>query len=181
MEQKRFKKGELTTGYIAEEFPDGFDGVKLGTAALKNIAAISAWIGFHLQHRGFAEADTLDLSIKDAARSVLIGDDRFDFDVLEEAVIWQDREDNFETLMRIETDWAPGDSLIRARVGDDHVVAQVTRKATGFRVRYRGADMNVQVFEPHVADLMTHMPVKLPPDMSKFLLCRCRGRWCALK
>ncbi len=129
-----------------------------------------------MQHRGFAEADTLDLSIKDAARSVLIGDDRFDFDVLEEAVIWQDREDNFETLMRIETDWAPGDSLIRARVGDDHVVAQVTRKATGFRVRYRGADMNVQVFEPHVADLMTHMPVKLPPDMSKFLLCPMPGQ-----
>jgi propionyl-CoA carboxylase alpha chain len=176
MEQDRFKDGRLTTGYIAEEFPDGFNGVELGNAAKKNIAGLAAYIGFHSQHRGFAEADTLDLSIKDVARSVMIGDERFDFDVLEEAVIWRDREDDFETLMRIETDWGPGESLIRARVGDDYIVAQVTCKATGFRVRYRGADMNVQVFEPHVADLMVHMPVKMPPDMSKFLLCPMPGQ-----
>ncbi len=43
-------------------------------------------------------------------------------------------------------------------------------------MRYRGADLKVQVLLPRVADLMEHMPIKLPPDMSKYLLCPMPGQ-----
>ena len=33
-----------------------------------------------------------------------------------------------------------------------------------------------KVLLPHVADLMPHMPVKAPPDMSRFLLCPMPGQ-----
>lgn len=177
MEQDRFKEGRLTTGYIAEEFPEGFDGVELPKASLKLLAGLAAHMAHRIEGRGFSEASTLDLAQNGNDRSVIIGEDRFDFSVQKEAVIWKDREDNFETLIRIETDWAPGKTLAKGRVGDlKNMVVQVTRTSYGFKMRYRGADLKVHVLLPRVADLMEHMPIKLPPDMSKYLLCPMPGQ-----
>jgi propionyl-CoA carboxylase alpha chain len=53
---------------------------------------------------------------------------------------------------------------------------KVARTTGGFRIRYRGADLNVKVVLPHVAALLSLMPVKAPPDLSKFLLCPMPGQ-----
>ena len=47
---------------------------------------------------------------------------------------------------------------------------------SGFRIRDRGADLKVMVLRPHIAALLKHMPVKAPPDLSKFLLCPMPGQ-----
>ena len=47
---------------------------------------------------------------------------------------------------------------------------------SGFRIRYRGADLKVLVLRPHIAALLPLMPVKVPPDMSRFLLCPMPGQ-----
>ena len=176
MEQKRFQEGRLTTGYIAEEFPDGFDGVELPNASLKLLAGLAAFMSQKVESRGFSEASTLDLNQNGKQRSVIIGEDRFNFEVEDKFVSWLDHSDDVEMMICIETDWAPGDRLVTARVGDDRLLVQVVRKSYGFDMRYRGADLKVQVLLPHVADLMKHMPVKLPPDMSKYLLCPMPGQ-----
>ena len=53
---------------------------------------------------------------------------------------------------------------------------KLTRVTGGFRVRWRGADFVARVLLPAVADLMPLMPVKVPPDLSKFLLCPMPGQ-----
>jgi propionyl-CoA carboxylase alpha chain len=176
MEQERFQEGRLTTGYIAEEFPEGFDGVELPKASRKLLAALAAHMAHKVDNRGFADASVLDLARPGNRRSVIINEERYDFSVNADSVIWHDRDDNFETLIRIDNEWQPGETLVSARVGDQRLVVQVTRKSYGFRMRYRGADLKVQVLLPHVADLMKHMPIKLPPDMSKYLLCPMPGQ-----
>jgi propionyl-CoA carboxylase alpha chain len=176
MEQERFQEGRLTTGYIAEEFPEGFDGVELPKASRKLLAALAAHMAHKVDNRGFADASVLDLARPGNRRSVIINEERYDFSVNADSVIWHDRDDNFETLIRIDSEWQPGETLVSARVGDQRLVVQVTRKSYGFRMRYRGADLKVQVLLPHVADLMKHMPIKLPPDMSKYLLCPMPGQ-----
>ena len=47
--------------------------------------------------------------------------------------------------------------------------------ANGTRIRWRGADLTVAVRSPRAAELAALMPVKLPPDTSKFLLCPMPG------
>ena len=42
MDHPKFVKGDMTTAFIAEEYPDGFEGVILEEAALKSIAASCA-------------------------------------------------------------------------------------------------------------------------------------------
>ncbi|WP_420842270.1 biotin/lipoyl-containing protein [Devosia lacusdianchii] len=55
-------------------------------------------------------------------------------------------------------------------------VLKVEKTASGYRIRHGGADFKVMVLQPHVADLLPLMPVKVPPDMSRFLLCPMPGQ-----
>jgi propionyl-CoA carboxylase alpha chain len=74
-------------------------------------------------------------------------------------------------------DWQPGGTLasIAWSTGPASVL-KVAATTAGFRIRYRGADLKVQVVRPHVAALLAHMPVKVPPDMSRYLLCPMPGQ-----
>ena len=68
------------------------------------------------------------------------------------------------------TEWRLGDPLFKAVINDVSVSVQVELKASGYRLFYRGAEINARVISPRVADLMKHMLYKPPMDMSKFLL-----------
>ena len=74
MGQERFRSGRLTTGYIAEEFPNGFSGVELDPESLTHLAALACCSAFALETR-----DGRTLNDAEQKRSVLIGDSRWDF------------------------------------------------------------------------------------------------------
>ncbi|WP_376742966.1 biotin/lipoyl-containing protein [Paradevosia shaoguanensis] len=80
-------------------------------------------------------------------------------------------------------EWAPGDTLARLEWAatiegaEGHVaVLKVDQTTSGFRVRFRGYDLRVQVLAPHIAQYLKYMPVKVPPDLSRFLLCPMPGQ-----
>jgi propionyl-CoA carboxylase alpha chain len=67
-------------------------------------------------------------------------------------------------------------SLASARLDGELHHVRIDRLTGGFRLRWRGADLVARVLLPAVADLMPLMPVKLPPDLSRFLLCPMPGQ-----
>jgi propionyl-CoA carboxylase alpha chain len=175
MGQDRFRAGRLTTGYIAEEFPDGFTGVTLGDTALRRVAALACCSAYALDTRT-VEGERLSLSNGAAkTRAVLIGDRRWDFTIHADGIeFWLTEPDG--TKLLVETGWKPGMSLASARVDGELHHVKLTRVTGGFRLRWRGADLVARVLLPAVADLMPLMPVKAPPDLSKFLLCPMPGQ-----
>ncbi len=175
MGQERFRAGRLTTGYIAEEFPDGFTGVTLGDTALRRLAALACCSAYALDTRT-VEGERLSLSNGAAkTRAVLIGDRRWDFTIHADGIeFWLTEPDG--TKLLVETGWKPGMSLASARVDGELHHVKLTRVTGGFRLRWRGADLVARVLLPAVADLMPLMPVKAPPDLSKFLLCPMPGQ-----
>jgi len=54
-------------------------------------------------------------------------------------------------------------------------VMKLAPAGDGWRVRWRGADLKIAVRSPRAAELAALMPIKLPPDTSKFLLCPMPG------
>ena len=71
------------------------------------------------------------------------------------------------TEMRVEGDWTPGDTVTTALIDGQEMSAKVETLTEGFRIRYRGADLDVKVRTPRAAELARLMPVKLPPDTSQ--------------
>jgi propionyl-CoA carboxylase alpha chain len=78
-------------------------------------------------------------------------------------------------VLRVESDWTPGDPLARLMVDGTPLVIKIGKISGGFRVRYRGADVKVHVRTPRQAELAALMPEKVAPDTSKFLLCPMPG------
>jgi propionyl-CoA carboxylase alpha chain len=168
MEQKRFREGRLTTGYIAEEFPEGFHGAELSEQHLFDVTAAAAiMMARREQRRGGASPEThWHVQAGEAANTVTL------------------HQHGLETVVDVgwrseaaQLHWQPGDTLARLDWSDGRKsVLKVSATTSGFRIRYRGAELRVLVLRPHVAALLKHMPVKVPPDMSKYLLCPMPGQ-----
>jgi propionyl-CoA carboxylase alpha chain len=75
----------------------------------------------------------------------------------------------------VETEWLPGQTLAPFTVGRQPMRVKVDLIGTAIRLRWRGMDVTARVRSPRVAELARLMPVKLPPDTSKMLLCPMPG------
>jgi len=70
----------------------------------------------------------------------------------------------------VRTNWTFGQQLFGGTINGREVFAQVERAVQTYRVQHAGRLSNVTILTPRAAELFKHMPVKVAPDMSKFLL-----------
>ncbi len=176
MDHPKFTSGDMTTAFIAEEYPDGFQGVELNEAELRRIAASAAAMN------RVAEIRRTKISGRMDNHERRVGDDwvvslqgeKFAVSVAADAngstVTFEDG-----ASLRVEGDWTPGMMLADMTVDGAPLVMKVGKITGGFRIRNRGADLKVHVRSPRQAELALHMIEKLPPDTSKMLLCPMPG------
>ncbi len=176
MDHPKFISGDMTTAFIAEEYPEGFEGVTLGDAALRNIAAACAAMNRVAEIRRARISGTLDNHERHVGEEWNVALQGHDFDVTIAAdhagstVRFADG-----TEIRVSGDWTPGNQLARMSVDGAPLVMKVGKVSGGFRIRSRGAELKVHVRTPRQAELARKMPEKLPPDTSKMLLCPMPG------
>nr|WP_111298868.1 acetyl/propionyl/methylcrotonyl-CoA carboxylase subunit alpha [Paracoccus saliphilus] len=175
MDHPKFVSGDITTAFIAEEYPEGFHGAPCGEDELRRVAAAAA-----AMHR-VAEIRRARISGRLSNHERHVGEDWVVFVANREfpARIEADRDGATVQIdserLRVEGEWLPGQSLARMEVGGRPLVLKVDKIPAGFRLRSRGADLRVHVRRPRAAELARLMPEKLPPDTSKFLLCPMPG------
>jgi propionyl-CoA carboxylase alpha chain len=76
--------------------------------------------------------------------------------------------------------WQPGQSLFKGTIDGRSRTVQVARRGRQWRLTARGASHIADVLPVHVAQLSRYMIEKVPPDLSKFLLCPMPGLLTAL-
>ena len=176
MEHPRFVSGNITTAFIAEEYPEGFKGARLEPGLVRRVAAAAAAMNRVAEIRRTRISGTMDNHKRKVGNSWVV-------EVQGEALgvtIAADHEGSTVTFedgveMRVNSDWKPGQPLARLMVDAQPVVMKIAKIPMGFRVRLRGADLKVFVRTPRAAELARLMIEKLPPDTSKFLLCPMPG------
>jgi len=167
----RFGAGRLSTGFIAEEFPDGYAGAALTPEALKVIVPVALTIHHRLQKRASAisgQARGIP-SLQSAAFAVAVGE------VNHKASILANEGERLSVAfdggtIEVESAWAPTQRLFTGRVDGRAVTVQVDRNGTRCRLGWRGVDVPVIVRSERAAELAARMPKKKPPDLSRFLL-----------
>jgi len=176
MDHERFITGNITTAFIEEEYPDGFQGVTLDAAASRRVAAASAAMYRVAEIRRARVSGRIDnhkrkvgkdwvVTVQDTSYAVKIkADDKGS------TVKFEDGE-----TVRVTSDWLPGQTLAKLKVGGEKLVLKVEPISAGYRIRTRGAEMKVRVRSPRNAELAALMPEKLAPDTSKLLLCPMPG------
>ncbi|WP_170395593.1 MULTISPECIES: acetyl-CoA carboxylase biotin carboxylase subunit [Ruegeria] len=176
MDHPKFVSGDMTTAFIAEEYPDGFEGVTLPEADLRRIAASCAAMHRVAEIRRTRVSGRMDNHERKVGTDWTVTLQGQDFELAIEA----DHDGSTVTftdgaVMRVASDWTPGDQLALLDVDGAPLVLKVGKISGGFRIRNRGADLKVHVRTPRQAELAKLMPEKLPPDTSKMLLCPMPG------
>jgi len=176
MDHPIFIDGTMTTAFIEEQYPEGFEGVELPEPELRRIAAATAAmhrVGEIRRTRVSGRMDNHERKVGTDWNVTLQGQS---YDVVIKAdqmgatVSFEDGTD-----LRVSGDWTPGDQLASMVVDDKPLVMKVGKISGGFRIRTRGADIKVHTRSPRQAELARMMPEKVAPDTSKMLLCPMPG------
>ncbi|WP_395620053.1 biotin carboxylase N-terminal domain-containing protein [Sphingorhabdus sp.] len=170
MQHPRFRSGELTTGFIAEEYPDGFHGAASTPELVKSLAAIAGFVATAEADRARHVDGQLGDTLNPPARwQVKIGDAVHNIEMIDGDMHVDG------TPFDLSMEYDLGDRLIEAEIGDDELAVKIAKKRTGFHLTTRGATHVARVLPGHIAHLATHMIEKIPPDLSKFLICPMPG------
>lgn len=176
MDHPKFVAGTITTAFIEEEFPEGFHGVRLPEDMLKRIAAAAAAMNRVAEIRRSRISGSMDNHERKVGDEWVVTLQDMEFPLRVRA----DRggatvEFTDDSVMRVESDWVPGQTLAHLLIDAQPLVLKVGRITGGYRLRVRGADLDTHVYTPRQAELARLMPEKLPPDTSKLLLCPMPG------
>ena len=175
MQHPRFRSGDITTGFIAEEYPDGFEGAPADKQLIADIAVIAGMVAAITDERAAEISDQLgqqpyspcERVVKIGGGEHLVRIKPYTGGTL--AVI--DGQGPIDMVGR----WVPGQRLLRVIVDGRHRIVQVRRAGRDWELQTHGATHKVQVLQAHVAELSKHMIAKVPPDLSRLLLAPMPG------
>lgn len=175
MQHPRFRSGELTTGFIAEEYPDGFHGAATSDDVKRILAAVCAGNEFTLQSRARQITGQLDTPQPVTSEwLVKIGDERVEVTLGDgHAMVGGVRVDGTCT-------WRPG--MVQAEAtgkigeGAEHRLGLIVeRVGNQWKVTTRGAAHTALALPLRLARHESLMLEKVPPDLSRFLICPMPG------
>ncbi len=168
MEEKDFRKGDFTTAYIKEKFPDGFDGAAPTKTQEKLLLAVA----------GYARAFTTKRSAETSGK-LNGGGDRRDWIVIldkgHHAVdVALDQRGASVTVdgktHRLDTDARPGARIISGDFDGQPFAVKIKAAPEGYTLRTRGVTARAIVCSPRAAELYKRIPEKQKADTSKLIV-----------
>lgn len=170
MQHPRFREGNITTGFIAEEYPEGFHGAPASVELQRNLAAIAAFVATAEADRARRVDGQLGGRLQPPAEwQVKLGEALHVVQVQGDEIM-VDAE-----AVDLAMAYTPGDRMIEAEIDGAPLTVKVARTRAGLTLTARGASHKVRILPGHVAPLAQYMIEKVPPDMSRYLLCPMPG------
>jgi propionyl-CoA carboxylase alpha chain len=166
----RFLSGDFTTGFVAEEFPDGFDPAGIPVCEPIVLAVVAAYA----RSRYISRAVRITGQLPGHARRVgsewvvlLQGEQ---IPVALEPVPGGAAITVGGQTHDLRSDWRLGEILVRGTLGDRRICVQIERRGIHYRLAHYGTQVDALVMSTAAAELLSLMPAKPPPDLSRFLL-----------
>ncbi|MDG1463191.1 MAG: acetyl/propionyl/methylcrotonyl-CoA carboxylase subunit alpha [Gammaproteobacteria bacterium] len=166
----RFAEGRLTTNFIAEEYPEGFNAADIPQSDPSLVISIAAVINRMQMDRAAKLSGQLPSHERLVSDDwvIVIEDDYHEVNVVAS-------EDGFavtqgKNVYSVNTNWRIGDALIHADINGKRITFQIDTDGPAYKLYHRGAEIRVLPLTPRAAELNRYMIKKEPPDLSKFLL-----------
>ena len=177
MQHERWRAGRLSTGFIAEEFPEGFAPLVASGETAHRMAAIAAHVD-HVQNirkRGISGQLRAPANLRfQLQRAVMLGKDRYDIEIgvggtTVEIVLAEGR------LLHVVSNWTPGEAVWNGSIDGVELAAQVRPILNGFLLAHRGVSVEARVYTRLEAEFAALMLERKDADNSKTLLCPMPG------
>jgi propionyl-CoA carboxylase alpha chain len=179
MAHKRWRAGKLSTGFIAEEFPDGFHPHAPDGERAQVLASVAAAIDHVLGERKRRISGQMDgrSVTRESQRAVWLGETEYRLEVKRENGTIEVRFPGPAKSGRrhLQSDWKPGDALWSGTIDSEPVAVQVRPLPNGFALAYRGVEAKAFVYTASEAGYARLMPAKKVADTGKHVLCPMPG------
>ena len=177
MQHARWRDGALSTGFIAEEYPEGFAPLKAEGEVAHAMAAVAAYVDHvaNVRKRQITGQMRAPQAVQfDRTRVVTLGAASFPV-VIDEGdggLLVRFGEGHAHHL---ESDWVPGEPVWRGTIDGDEAAVQIRPILNGYAIAHRGVAVDARVYTENEAQLAALMPEKKGADTSKALLCPMPG------
>jgi propionyl-CoA carboxylase alpha chain len=178
----KFVAGDFNTGFIAENYSQGFKAEDVPHAAPDFLVALAAYVNRRMLGRAAGISGQLPgHGVMVGEEFVVIGLGATGQNTQQAALVTQYEAESGSS--RIETgvssyeicsNWHLGGARIRGTVNGQPFAAQIERgvgkNPLAIRIAHNGTRLDALVLSPRAAELHALMPYKAPPDMSRFVL-----------
>jgi propionyl-CoA carboxylase alpha chain len=175
MQQPRWREGRLSTAFIAEEFPKGFERTPPLGAVARTFAAVAAAIDHMLGDRKRKISGQLNSSVtRERRRAIWLGSDEFRADVAGEGdkivVLFEDGNRHV-----LQSSWVPGVPVWAGSIDGAAIAVHVRMIPNGFELAYRGFEVKAFVYTEREANYARLMPAKVLSGSEKAVRCPMPG------
>jgi propionyl-CoA carboxylase alpha chain len=177
MQHPRWRQGRLSTGFIAEEFPDGFHPLVAEGETERRLVVAAAMIDHtnNLRKRHISgqlrEPEQMRFELK---RVVAMGKRRVELEIeprmIGVAIVFADGR-----KVEAHSDWKPGDPLWRGTIDGANIAVQARPLLNGYALSHAGVAVDTRVYTRREAQLAALMIEHKDADGSRFLLCPMPG------
>ncbi len=157
---ERFQSGDMSTNFIAEEYPKGFLGAELNSEITRNLIAAAV----HIHMRTLEREDRIEGQLPGRQRIVAA---RWVINVDGENyyVFVTKRENGYDVayedeIIAVRSEWEPGRKLFQGAVNGKNFSVKFDNLVEGYRMTHSGSTVNVIPRTPRVAELIKYMPEK---------------------
>ncbi|MDE2285334.1 MAG: biotin/lipoyl-binding protein, partial [Hyphomicrobiales bacterium] len=175
MQHPRWRAGNLSTAFIAEEFPNGFERMAPGGAIAHAIAAVSAAIDHRMGERKRRISGQLNGAMtRERRRAILLGGKELVADVSHDGnAVTVTFEDG--NVHAVSSDWLPGMPVWTGTLDGAAIAMHVRMIPNGFELAYRGIEVKAFVYTEREARYARLMPVKKLSGSEKSVRCPMPG------
>jgi len=180
MAHPRWREGRLTTGFIAEEYPDGYAYPPLSDEAKRVVGAIALTMELMRKERLDRHADRAMPHSGKILKGWNINVAGQDVEAQVEALDVSSDACRVTALLdgsaiTLKTDWSFGSRVFPCEINGVPIIAQVVNHENSATVSWQGFTAETQALAAHVAALKKLMPEKAVVDTSGMLLCPMPG------
>jgi propionyl-CoA carboxylase alpha chain len=171
----KFAAGQFNTGFIAEQYPQGFGAAEVPHDDPPFLLALAAFAHRRFRDRAAGIAGQLPgHAVQIGERFVVVAEPKSPRRMMTPVAVQASdgavTVDVGDARYAIDSDWKLREVLARGRCNGRPFAAQIERIGLAYRITHRGRTLLAQVLSPRAAELLAMMPLKAPPDLSKFLL-----------
>jgi propionyl-CoA carboxylase alpha chain len=170
MRNPSFVTGNMSTNTIGEEYPDGFQPtdlshydpsvfISVAASMMRSYRDRAAMIDGQLKGHERRVPDEWVVIMNNEHHRVHVVQVQGGYDVVYNG-----------TTYAVRSHWQFGQPIFSGTINSEEVFIHVHRENQTYRMWHDGSQADVKIVSPRVAELLAHMPVKTPPDMSKFLV-----------
>ncbi len=170
MVHPRFVEGNMSTNMIGDEYPEGFHPADVPHDEPAVIIAVAA-----AMHRCYRDrAARIDGQLRGHERRVRddwVAEMNNEYHPVTVVATEGGHDVEYDgKIYAVRSDWEFGQHLFSGTINGKEIFVQVEREMQTYRLFHGGSQADIMVLNPRAAELMRYMPVKAPPDMSKYLL-----------